>query len=109
MSIKIKDLGYCRTVTEEDFRIGGGRSYTIGLRLKRLRLFWLYPLKARYSDNLDDFEQTEINTNSNSTVKRLSNPTTGESGYQIVSEDGNASSILLFGPNSQRSFSIAIG
>ena len=107
MSIKIKDLSYCRTATEEDFRINGGRNYTIGLQLRRLRMFWLYPLESN-SNNLDGFEQTEINTNSNSTIKRLSNPTTGEFGYQITSENGNASSILLFGPNSQRSFSIAI-
>ena len=107
MSIKIKDLSYCRTATEEDFRISGGRSYTIGLRLRRLRL-WLDPLKPTFSNNLDGFEPTEINTNSNSTIERLSNPTTGESGYQITSENGNASSVLLFGPNSQRSFSLAI-
>ena len=111
MSIKIEDLNYCRTAIEEDFRISGGSSYIIGLRLRRLRLFWLYPPKPVSSDNLDDlngFEQTEINTNSNSTIERLSNPTTGESGYQITSENGNASSILLFGPNSRRSFSIAM-
>ena len=108
MSIYVKDLNYLQTATDEDLQLSGGKSLFIGLRLKRLRLLFSFPFRSTSSSNLDNFEQTEIDTTSGSTIERLNNPTTGESGYKIVSEDGTSSGVVLFGANSTKSFAIAI-
>ena len=109
MSICVQDLDYLQTVTEENLQLSGGKILSIGLRFKNLGLVFSFPFKSTSSSNLDNFEQTEIDTTSDLTIKRLNNPTTGESGYQVVSEDGTSSSTILFGSNSKKSFSIAIG
>lgn len=108
--IKISDLSYCEAITNNDIKVAGGKRFVlIGLRLQRLRSFWLFSTKSFEPNVLEDLESTEIDTTSKYTINKLNNPTTGESGYQITSADGNSSSIVLSSPSSQKSFSIALG
>ena len=107
--IKISDLSYCEAITNNDIKVAGGKRFVIGLRLQRLRSFWLFSTKSLEPNVLDDLKSTEIDVNSKYTINKLNNPTTGESGYQITSADGNSSSIVLSSPSSRKSFSIAIG
>ena len=104
--LKISDLSYCEARTNNDVEIAGGKRFSvIGLRL---RSFWLFSTKSPKPEVLDNFESTKIDIGSKYTINQLDNPTTGESGYQIISADGNSSSIVLSSPNYQQSFSIAI-
>lgn len=106
-SLKIYDLNYCETVKEE-IVISGGLNFSTSLPSRHLCWFRFPSIEPLNQSDLDDFEQTEITTNTNSTITRLTNPTTGQFGYQITSKDGTSNNIVLFGSNSKQSFSMAV-
>ena len=110
--LEIFDLSYCEATTNDKTSANGGQSAVDCLQLRRLRA--LPPFATEYLNYSDIYHFGVIETDSGvasaiGEINELKNPITGESGYQIISADGSSSSIVLSGPSSKTSFSIAIG
>ena len=106
--LEISDLSYCQAVTNDNADINGGHSAVGCLELSPVRAFPPIPTEyLKYYSDIYRLGATELDSGSTS-IDELENPITGESGYRMVSADGNSTSIVLSGPSSRTSFSIAV-
>ena len=109
--LEILDLSYCEATTNDKTSVDGGKCAVDCLQPRRVRALRPFPKEhLKYSD-IYHFGLIETDSGVASAIgeiNELENPLTGESGYQIVSADGNSSSIVLSSPSSKTSFSIAM-
>jgi hypothetical protein len=89
--LQILDLDFCHAVNLEEAKVRGGFTFPDFLDLLKIRDFDVV---------LDDYKQTEVSSDSESSLFKLEKP--GSYGYKLETNDGKSkfSYVMLFGDES---------